>query len=202
MSLPVEIDIYQTNLFRGVTEMTEAKVPAPVQERILRLRSIYSYWRRFPQLDVRDIVRWNQKANSVKERTAYDDIYIVKQLLGAFNKDSMEWHQYLFNQKIMEIHKKAMMAGDYKTAERALSDYAKFNRLDKDPEQAKDYTQIVPDLLKPTSNPSAIGMKPIPNLRGEIDAMNKKYGSDPVDVDFQEITEEAMKSGEIGKEDV
>ena len=201
MSLPIAIDIYHENLFKDVSEMQAARVPATVQERCLRLRSIYTYWRRFPQLEVKDIVRWDMKSGKVRERTAYDDIYLVKQLLGAFNRDSFEWHQYLFNQRILEIHKKALAAGDYKSAERALSDYAKYNRLDKDPEQDKDYTQIVPEALKPTSDPSVIGIEPMPNLRSEIDKYNRKYATEAIDADFEEITEEAMKSGELKKEE-
>lgn len=197
MSLPASIDLYHDNLFRDEKEMVEAHVPPAVMERVLRLRSVFTYWRRFPSLDTREMVKWCMQANSVKERTAYDDIYIVKQLLGAFNKDSMEWHQYFFNQKILEIYKKALAAGDYKSAERALSDYAKYNRLDKDPEKANDYTQIVPELLKPTSNPEVIGIEPMANLREEIRKYNQQYGMDVVDADFEEVTIEAIKSGEL-----
>lgn len=197
MSLPTNIDIYHENLFRDITEMNDAHVPPAIQERVLRLRSVFSYWRKFPSLDTKDMVRWNMQSNSVKERTSYDDIWLVKQLLGAFNKDTMEWHQYFFNQKIVEIYKKALAAGDYKSAERALSDYAKYNRLDKDPEKANDYTQIVPELLKPTSNPEVIGIEPMANLRAEIDKYNKQYSMDAIDADFEEVTIEAMKSGEL-----
>lgn len=196
MSRPLDIDIYSKHLFTDVAVMAQQKVPPMVQQRILRLRAIYDYWLCSPSVSPRDIVQWAVTSQDIAERTAYDDVWIVKQLLGNLNEDSRQWHQYNFNQKILEVYRRALSNDDYKTAGRALADYARYNRLDQEEDRQRDYDDVSVTPLSATIDPRTIGIEPLPNLQERIRKLNRSLSREPVDADYEEVMEEAQKTGE------
>lgn len=193
------IDLYKENFMLEVPQMVENGLQSSTIERIMRVRDLYTHWRQYPQLLPKDLVNWSRQMHpELKQRAAYDEVQLCKQLIGAFEEDSKEWKQWFFNQQIMKVYEKALAAQDYKSAEKALADYAKFNKLDKDAPVLPDY-DIKPELMVITSDPRAAGLKPIKDLRALIDRMNKKY-SDAIDASFEEVQEEARQTGELKEE--
>lgn len=182
-----------------VPQMVENGLQTSTIERIMRVRDLYTHWRQYPQLLPKDLVNWSRQMHpELKQRAAYDEVQLCKQLIGAFEDDTKEWKQWFFNQQIMKVYEKALQSQDYKSAEKALADYAKFNKLDKDDPVLPDY-DIKPELMVITSDPRAAGLKPIKDLRALIDRMNKKY-SDAIDASFEEVQEEARQTGELKEE--
>ena len=191
MSMPANIDEYQLSLFESADEMARNRLPQEMIDRLLRLRSLYTFWLNFPDKGTREMVNQEKVMYpQLKERQCYDDIKLLKILIGNLEQESKEWHRHVFNARTERIYKEAMRAHDYRSAEKANADYAKYNKLDKDEPEEHDYSEIVPLQLEPTDDPSVIGIKPVKDLRGRIQKLKKKLGADIEDADFIEIKDE------------
>lgn len=196
MSLPATIEQYQRNLFRPSDEM-ERDLPAAIRERVLRLRALYTYWLNFPSRSTREMVSKDREMHKIGEREAYDDVKLVKVLLGNLEQESKEWHRHVFNKRSEEIYRAAVNSGDLKTAERANADYAKFNRVGElDPAPA-DYDAITPHAIEPTDDPTVIGIAPVKDLRGAIRRLKKRLGADIQDADFIELPKDGTDTEDI-----
>lgn len=192
MSIPVNIDTYQLNLFATVDEMTERRLAPAVQERLLRLRALYTYWLNFPGKSTREMVDHDMKVNEgLRQSEAYDDIRLIKILMGNIEAEAKEWHRYVFNKRSDELYRKAMEAKDWRTAERVNADYAKYNRVGEIDTQPVDYSDITPHAIEPTDDPTVIGIAPIKDLREKIRRLKRKLGADIEDADFIEVKEES-----------
>ena len=86
--------------------------------------------------------------------------------------------------------------------ERAATSYAKFNNVNVEDEQSVPYDMIVVQPFTATSDPSVLGIKPMPNIEKVISDMIAKYRAESLDIDdikceeadiidasFEEITE-------------
>lgn len=194
MSLPANIDDYQLNLFASVDEMTERNIPAHVQERLLRLRSLYTFWQNFPSKTTREMVQQDMSMHQgIKQREAYDDIKIIKILVGNLEAESKEWHRYVFNRRTDEVYRQAMRDHDNRAAEKANADYAKYNRVGELDPQPFDYDDIIPHQIEPTDDPTVIGIAPIKDLRGKIQKLKRKLGADIQDAEFIELPEDGKE---------
>lgn len=203
MPQPLDIDIYAKHLFSDEIVMREAQVPVDTRRRIYRIRDEYNHWKRFPSLSEKEMRAWvAQSFPEIKKHMAWQDIWLIKQLLGAFERDTKQWHAYNFNKEIMDTYHKAKAAGDYRSAEKALADYAKYNRLDKS-EEVPDgwWERIVPQQFTPTSDPRVIGIEPMEGLRDKIQHYNKVFREEAVDADYEEIQAAARYEGEIKDDD-
>ena len=175
MSLPANIDEYQLNLFSPVDKMKENNVPEHVIIRLLRLRALYTFWLNFPSKTTREMVQQDQLMHpDIKQREAYDDIKLVKILIGNLEAESKEWHRHVFNRRTDEIYRQAMRDHDNRAAEKANADYAKYNRVGEIDQQPVNYDEIIPHIIEPTDDPTVIGIDPIKDLRGEIRKMKRK----------------------------
>ena len=78
---------------------------------------------------------------------------------------------------------------DTKSMERAAASYAKYNRVDLEDEQAVPYEMIVVQPFVATSDPSVLGIKPIPNIQKKISDMIAKYRAETLDIEDVELEE-------------
>lgn len=197
MSIPTNIDDYQLSLFSSEDEMKRRNLPQEMQTRLLRLRSLYTFWLNFPDKTTREMVQQERVMyQDVKERQAYDDVKLLKMLIGNLEQESKDWHRHVFNQRTEKIYQAAMRAHDYRSAEKANADYAKYNKLDKDEPEKLNYDEITPQMIIPTDDPSVIGIKPVKDLRGKIQRLKKKLGADIEDADFIEVKDDESGEGE------
>ncbi len=197
MSIPTNIDDYQLSLFSSEDEMKRRNLPQEMQTRLLRLRSLYTFWLNFPDKTTREMVQQERVMyQDVKERQAYDDVKLLKMLIGNLEQESKNWHRHVFNQRTEKIYQAAMRAHDYRSAEKANADYAKYNKLDKDEPEKLNYDEITPQMIIPTDDPSVIGIKPVKDLRGKIQRLKKKLGADIEDADFIEVKDDESGEGE------
>lgn len=186
-----DIDLYQDNLFLPADKMQENHLSAAVIQRLLRLRALYTYWLNFPQKSTREMVQQDMAMNQgICERMAYDDIKLVKILIGNLEQESKEWHRHVFNHRTDEVYRAAIRDHDWRSAEKANADYAKYNRIGEEDTMPIDPSEIIPHIIEPTDDPTVIGMKPMKNLRGEIRKMKHKLGADIQDADFIELDDE------------
>ena len=73
--------------------------------------------------------------------------------------------------------------------ERAATSYAKFNNVNVEDEQSVPYDMIVVQPFTATSDPSVLGIKPIPNCDKVISDMIAKYRAESMDIDDIEYEE-------------
>lgn len=205
MPLPSTIDIARENLFSSVDEMRDNNVPELIQKRIIRLRDIYNYWLQYPKTRELDIVQELQKRYDVQKSAAYEDIRIIKYLLGDLNKASKDYHRYRFIQRNEETYEMAKRMKDARAMAACDNYYGKYMQLDK--EEAKDlgYDKIIVQPFVPSNDPTILGIRPVPNIRQRIADKIKQYWNEDIeDVQFEDVefNEDDIFKPNINKEEI
>ena len=175
MMKPELIQKTQEFLFADIEEMNAAHIPAPMQERIFRLRAMYTYWVGKPSLADKAVVDELVRRYRVSVRTAYDDVRLIKLCLGNLNQMTQDYYRWLFLQRCEEGFAMARQKDDPNAFARVLASLGKYTRLDKDDDQTPDYSQIVPQQFEISADPEVAGYKRIPNLDEKIDKMLAKF---------------------------
>ena len=168
MPVPATIDMCSRYLFADVNEMTTDGVPEVIQQRLLRLRDMYNFWLQFPRKKDLEIVSELELRYKVSKSTAYEDIRIIKRLLGDLAKTTKDYHRYKFCQMIDETFDMAKRTKDARAMGAAANYYGKYTQLDKEDILDKGYDKIVVQPFEPTDDPSVLGIKAIPNVREKI----------------------------------
>lgn len=182
------IEVTKRHLFDSVDQMQEAGLSAPMQSRLLRLRDVYTYWMQYPLTPDRDIAQRLMHDHGVQRTQAYQDIRIIKAVLGDIHKTTKEYHRYKFLQMIEESYNMAKESNDARTMVAAADKYAKYTQLDKEDLLDRGFDKIPIQPFKPTDDPSVAGFKPIPNIREKIQAKIRSYWSEEVeDVEFEAV---------------
>lgn len=188
MPVPATIDVCEKHLFSDVEEMTREGVPELIQQRLIRLRDMYNYWLQFPRKKDLEIVGELELRYKVGKSTAYEDIRIIKRLLGDFAKTTKDYHRYKFCQMIDETYEMAKRIKDARAMGAAANYYGKYTQLDKEDILDKGYDKIIVQPFEPTDDPTVLGIKPIPNVRERIKSKIQQYWSEDIeDVDFEEV---------------
>lgn len=187
MPLPATIDVCKEHLFADREEMTKNNIPAVIQERLIRLRDMYNLWLNFPRKKDAEIVKELEIRYTVQRSTAYEDVRIIKMLLGDLNKSTKDYHRWKFCNMIDESYEMAKRIKDPRAMVAAADKYGKYTQLDKDDLIDRGYDKIQIQPFEPTDDPSVIGIKPIPNVRQRIQTKIKQYWNDDIeDVEFEE----------------
>ena len=184
-------DICVQHLYDDVTKLAHL---APQQkERLLRIRSGYTIMNEFPSKKDRDIIMHLQNMFGVERSSAYEDLRIIKDLLGSINRQSKDWHRFKFNTMILKAYDTADLKNDADSMVKASNTYGKYNQLDKEDVERTPYEDIVVQMFEPTEDPTVLGIKPIPNFKERQAAMKKKYEDQIEDVTYEEIDVEVLK---------
>ena len=182
------IEAAKLHLFDSLEQMNQAGLTAAMQQRMLRLREIYSYWLQCPLTRERDIAERLVREHGLGRTQAYQDIRIIKALLGEMHKTTKEYHRFKFIKMIEEAYERAKAANDTKSMVAAADKYAKYTQLDKEDIVDRGFDKIVIQPFKPTDDPSVAGFKPIPNIRERIQKKIQSYWSEEVeDVEFEQV---------------
>lgn len=200
MPLPNTLTLVEEHLFDDVEVMERNGVPEIIQQRIIRLRDIYNRWTSSPSKKEFELVQILIANYDIKKSQAYDDLKIVKLLIGNFNTSSQEYARWKFNNMIDRTFDMAERRKDSRSMASAASYYAKFNNLDKIIPEAKEW-DIRPQPFQITEDPSILGFKRIPNIDAKIQATIKKYWNEDIEtITFEEVDldEEALFRGKIG----
>lgn len=193
MSVPVDLDKYSSWLALDEDQLIEERVPAQTIERVIRFRALYTYWCRFSSRSPRDIVEYDMGAFKVSESQAYDDVHCVKVIVGNLQESSKKFWRWRINQMIEEDRLSAKRDGDWRSVASMQKNLIKNNQTDKEDTPDLAFDKIVPLEIVATDDPSVIGIKKIPDLRGKIRKLIKKYDAD---AEFAEFTEVAATDNE------
>lgn len=196
MANPSALEVCRTDLFTREAELRE-RYPQSVVDKVLRVREMYNWFIANPDGTDREFVNELVQRHDVSKVTAYSDLAVVKAMLPLLAAASRDFHRWRFNEMIMNTYKMAQKRKDTKTMERAAASYAKYNRVDLEDEQVMPYEMIVVQPFTATSDPSVLGIKPIPNIQRKISDMIKKYRAETIDIEDVEFEEPDLEFGSL-----
>lgn len=183
------IEICQTYLFEDRAKI-EQVYDAKRVERVMHIREMYTVMLDNPSMTDKQFVEMYMNRFGATKTPAYQDLAVVKALLPRLSQANRDFHRWRANQMFLETYERAKKRQDTKTMERVAADYAKFNRVDVEDEQQIPWEKIMIQPFIATSDPSVLGLKPIPNLRERISALEKKYNKifpDMKDIEVEEV---------------
>ncbi|MDR0685960.1 MAG: hypothetical protein LBF79_00655 [Dysgonamonadaceae bacterium] len=175
------------HLFDDTDSMREQSLPDTLIARIVRLRSAYTLWLNSPSkkdVEIRDHI---MAVGKVNQSIAYEDIKLIKILLGEMTETSSAFHRFKFNNMIMSAYHLAEKRKDTRSMVAASAQYAKYNKLDKEEPQKIPWDEIIPQQFEPVSDPSVIGIKPVANIQQRIAELKKKYSNEIEDIQFESV---------------
>ena len=196
MANPSALEVCRTDLFTREAELRE-RYPQSVVDKVLRVREMYNWFIANPDGTDREFVNELVQRHDVSKVTAYSDLAVGKAMLPLLAAASRDFHRWRFNEMIMNTYKMAQKRKDTKTMERAAASYAKYNRVDLEDEQVMPYEMIVVQPFTATSDPSVLGIKPIPNIQRKISDMIKKYRAETIDIEDVEFEEPDLEFGSL-----
>ena len=182
MAYPNALEVCRTDLFTKEDELRQA-YPQILVDKVLRVRDMYNWCIANPDAKDRQFVEQELSRYDISKVVAYSDLAIVKTLLPTLATASRDFHRWRYNEMILETYQMAKKRKDTKTMEKAASSYAKYNRIDLEDEQAVPYEMIVVQPFTATSDPTVLGIKPIPNINDKIKAMLNKYRAETIDIE-------------------
>ncbi len=182
MAYPNALELCRTDLFTKEDELRQA-YPQLLVDKVLRVRDMYNWCIANPDAKDRQFVEQELSRYDISKVVAYSDLAIVKTLLPTLATASRDFHRWRYNEMILETYQMAKKRKDTKTMEKAASSYAKYNRIDLEDEQAVPYEMIVVQPFTATSDPTVLGIKPIPNINDKIKAMLNKYRAETIDIE-------------------
>jgi len=164
-------------------------VPGHYTERIKRIRVGYTHWYEFPtktEMDIRDLL---MKEFDCCRMTAYEDIKIIKVLLGDIKNPEKTWIRYQVNAMFDAAYKIAETDKDSKAMTLAAANKAKYNMLHVPDADPMPFDQIVPQPFEPTDDPTPLGLKKDPDIREKKRKMLEKYSAEIeiIDVPYEEM---------------
>ncbi len=198
MSQPVDIDEYTQLIVRTDTELQEEGIDAATRQRLCRLRGLYAYWLQFPTKSAKEIVEYDINMFHIGRSQAYDDLHLTEVLLGSLRQTSKEFMRWKINQDLEYDLKIARHKGDLRAVASIEKNRIMNNRTDKDDEPELAFDKIVPQPFIPSDDPTDAGVPKLPDLRGHIRTLEKRYGRnltpDVEDAEYEEIKDDDGES--------
>ena len=182
MAYPNALELCRSDLFTKEDELRQS-YPQLLVDKVLRVRDMYNWCIANPDAKDRQFVEQELSRYDISKVVAYSDLAIVKTLPPTLATASRDFHRWRYNEMILETYQMAKKRKDTKTMEKAASSYAKYNRIDLEDEQAVPYEMIVVQPFTATSDPTVLGIKPIPNINDKIKAMLNKYRAETIDIE-------------------
>lgn len=185
---PQTIELCKTYLFDELPDTMADQF----KNKILRLRAAYAYWLEAPDLPETEI-RQRIESMGCSVRQSYEDLKILKALVGDLKKVSKDWHRARLIEMTEETYKIAKGKKDARGMAAAIANYGKFTQLDKEDPIDIPFDQLVFAPWEPTENPEASGFKKIANVDERIKKLEERYSEDlnntTIDVSYEEINE-------------
>ena len=187
MSLPVNIDQYADYLPVDSSELRLQMVPEDTILRVERLRELSSYWRSYPSTSPKELVSRCMQLFHVGKSQAYDDIHLLKILIGNLEATTKEFARWRVNQMIEEDRQAARRDGDWRAVASMQKNYILNNQTDKPDTPDMAFDKIVPLQIEPTDDPSVLGIKAPKNLRARRDKLIKQFSKDDEYAEYTDV---------------
>lgn len=189
--LPVNIDEYASLLPLDDDQLLEQHVNPLMLERLHRIRGLYAFWLQYPNKSTKAIVQQDIDLFKISQSKAYEDVRLVQKLLGDIQAMTKDFARWRFNQMNERHVLMAERDRDHRAIALLEKNFIKANQLDKEDTPDMAFDQIVPLQIEPTDDPTVLGIRRIPDLRGMIRKMIAKYSkSDIEDAQYVEIEQD------------
>lgn len=189
--LPVNIDEYASLLPLDDDQLLEQHVNPLMLERLHRIRGLYAFWLQYPNKSTKDIVQQDIDLFKISQSKAYEDVRLVQKLLGDIQAMTKDFARWRFNQMNERHVLMAERDRDHRAIALLEKNFIKANQLDKEDTPDMAFDQIVPLQIEPTDDPTVLGIRRIPDLRGMIRKMIAKYSkSDIEDAQYVDIEQD------------
>jgi hypothetical protein len=165
------------------------------QEVIIRYRASFTKWLSEPFLRDVQMCVFLKNVFGISESQAYLDISRIKILLGNVVNAGKEFQRHRATEMILKGYDLAAEADSHMEVKQAMAmirageALVRVHKLDKEDMDIIPWDDIIPLELEPTTDVSVIGRKRIENLEELKEKLRLKYGGQPVDVSFTEVTE-------------
>ena len=174
-----DLDFYVNNINSTPEELK--KLPSAVLQRQQRIVDAYTHWTRFPREEDRDVVAYIMCRYNISQNSAYEDLRLIKSIMGEVNKVTKDFARYQFDKMIMSAYRKAESQGDARSMAAAAAAYGKFHKLDKD-DTVDNVTTVVYQMYYPMIDPRRAGFKRKPYSLKEIHKLIKKHGTPDMEI--------------------
>ncbi len=161
-------------------EKGETELPAEAQKYKERIDSIIRI--KLEDLFLTDFEIYRQIRAQGYEYTlaqAMNDISVAERIIGNAKDPTRDsdkvWDRYFISQVTMKAMRIAEQKGDPYTMGYLANIYGRHNHTDKEDVERMPFDEIVPFVPEITSDPSVLGIEPIPNLEEEKAKLKKKY---------------------------
>jgi hypothetical protein len=191
------LELCRSDLFTSESELMQRHYPAQLVERVMRIRAMYFWVIANPEASDTQFVQEVKSRYELSHVTAYSDLAIIKAILPNITEAGRDFHKWRYNEMILETYQMAKKRKDTKTMEKSASSYAKWNRVDIDDEKTMPLEMILVQPFTATSDPSVLGIKPIPNLQDKIDSMIEKYRKETIDIEDVEFEDADLEEDEL-----
>jgi hypothetical protein len=188
MSKPNTLEICRKYLF----DNPDKELSPQIKDKLIRIRAAFTHWLEFPMKSELEIRNFLLSSFEIKTNTSYNDIDIVKALLGNVKNPSKEWHRYRFNSMVEESYAIAIAKQDPKALSMIMREYGKNNMLHIPDSEHIPYEDIIPQFIEPTEDPTVVGLKRDNEVRQKAKAMFDKYVGD-ISETIQAITLEEVE---------
>ncbi len=184
------------DLYTDIKDL-QTKYPAPMVGKIMRVREMHQYIIANPTVSDKDFVAEHLNRFSMSRPVAYSELHILKALLPTLGKSSKEFHQWRFNEMILETYNRAKEKGNFKEMANAAAAYARYNSLEKEENADREelFRAIMVQPFVPTMDPRVLGIEPIKNLEARqkklLEELSKESTGAEI-VEFEDIDVEQL----------
>ncbi len=194
MPRPTTLEICRKHLYDDAENIPEA-----YRERIKRVRVGYMFWYEFPTKKEPDLRDHLMNEFGIVKSTAYEDIQLIKILLGDIKNPGKDWIRFRVNTMLENAYALAELQKDPKAMALAADKLGKYNMLDKPDADPLPFDEIVPQPFEPTDDPSPLGLKKDPDIRKKKNKMLEKYQAEIeiIDVPFEDVTNDETEEENI-----
>ena len=198
MPKPTTLETCSKYLF----ENPKKELAPQMSARLKRIRGAYVHWSEFPMKGEIQIRNFLMDEYDIGQSQAYDDINIIKMLLGNVKNASKQWHLYTFIEMAKETYQIAKEKLDARAMAMVLGNYGKYTQLHIPDQEQIPWHEIIPQLIEPTEDPTVIGLVREPNARKNKIKLLEKYSNEissniktvhVEDIEFIDVTDEKKR---------
>lgn len=176
------IELAQREMFTPAEELLTRYDAARVGH-LLRLRDMYNWMLANPSERDRKFIDLFMGKYGIGQSQAYSDLALIKQLIPALAPASREFYRKQVSEMLLETYNMAKARKDTKAMAMAAKELGKVNRVDLEDEKVLPYDDIVIQPFTPSSDPTIIGLKVIPNLEEVKARLRKQMAMDNPDIE-------------------
>lgn len=184
------LKLAEEHLYDDIPVMQQSGLTPEQVKVVLRIRDAYTLLRDNPSKKDKEVISHLVSLHGIEKSQAYNDLKLVKILIGNFEQSSRDWHLWKFNHRNEQTRELARKWKNANAMSKCDHDYAKFNKLDQEEVKAIDWDSIRVQPFLPSSDPRSIGIQPRPNIMDEINKLEKEYATDleAIDTDYEDIS--------------